>query len=166
MPPPWKCSRPGWTGLWATWSGASCLRAGGGQGSGNRMIFKVRPNSNHSVILRLHSSLGPPKSRKIFTTQTWMSTHVQDYIQLSRVYGGAGTSNLCSIHYLWVWKVYLTFQNFSNRSLSTPSKPVFIDWKVKVWRLYTLNLRPMHPFRPALRELPIFSKRVCKATGD
>jgi len=20
MPPPWKCSRPGWMGLWATWS--------------------------------------------------------------------------------------------------------------------------------------------------
>jgi len=21
LPPPWQCSRPGWTGLWATWSG-------------------------------------------------------------------------------------------------------------------------------------------------
>jgi len=20
MPPPWKCSRPGWMGLWVTWS--------------------------------------------------------------------------------------------------------------------------------------------------
>jgi len=24
MPPPWKCSRPGWMGLWATWSSGRC----------------------------------------------------------------------------------------------------------------------------------------------
>ena len=24
MPCPWKCSRPGWTGLWATWSSERC----------------------------------------------------------------------------------------------------------------------------------------------
>jgi len=22
--PPWKCSRPGWMGLWATWSSGRC----------------------------------------------------------------------------------------------------------------------------------------------
>jgi len=24
IPPPWKRSRPGWMGLWATWSSARC----------------------------------------------------------------------------------------------------------------------------------------------
>jgi len=24
LPPPWKCSRPGWMGLWATWSSGRC----------------------------------------------------------------------------------------------------------------------------------------------
>ena len=25
MPPPWQCSRPGWMGLWETWSSGRCL---------------------------------------------------------------------------------------------------------------------------------------------
>jgi len=24
LPPPWQCSRPGWMGLWAAWSGGRC----------------------------------------------------------------------------------------------------------------------------------------------
>jgi len=24
LPPPWKCSTPGWMGLWATWSSETC----------------------------------------------------------------------------------------------------------------------------------------------
>jgi len=24
LPPPWKCSRPGWMGFWATWSSGRC----------------------------------------------------------------------------------------------------------------------------------------------
>jgi len=48
MPPPWKHSRPGWMGLWATWSSGRCpcLK----QGGWNQMILNVPSNPNHSMI--------------------------------------------------------------------------------------------------------------------
>jgi len=36
--PPWQCSRPGWMGLWATWSTGRCPCPW--QGGWNKMIFK------------------------------------------------------------------------------------------------------------------------------
>ena len=47
--PPWQCSRPGWMGLWATWSSGRCPCPW--QGAWNEMIFKVSSNPNHSMIL-------------------------------------------------------------------------------------------------------------------
>jgi len=41
LPPPWQCSRPRWTGLWATWAGGRGLCPW--QGGWNKMIFKVQP---------------------------------------------------------------------------------------------------------------------------
>ena len=49
LPPPWKCSRPGRMGLWATWSGGRCPCPW--QGSWNYTVFKVPCNPNCSVIL-------------------------------------------------------------------------------------------------------------------
>ena len=46
LPPPWQCSRPGWTGLWATWSGGRCPCPW--QGGWIQMIFKVPSNPTHS----------------------------------------------------------------------------------------------------------------------
>jgi len=43
----WQCSRPGWTGLWATWAGGRCPCPW--QGGWNEMIFKVPFNPNHSI---------------------------------------------------------------------------------------------------------------------
>ena len=51
LPPPWQCSRPGWTGLWPTWSGGKCPCPW--QGGCNEMICEVAPEPNHSVILWL-----------------------------------------------------------------------------------------------------------------
>jgi len=45
---PWKCSRPGWTGLWASWSSRRC--ACPWQRGWNSMIFKGPSNPNHSII--------------------------------------------------------------------------------------------------------------------
>lgn len=42
MPLPWKHWRPGWMGLWATWSIA---------GGWNEVILKVPSNPNHPMIL-------------------------------------------------------------------------------------------------------------------
>ena len=48
--PSLACPRPGWTGLWAAWSGGRCPCPR--QGGWNRMIYKVPPNPNRSKILR------------------------------------------------------------------------------------------------------------------
>ena len=51
MPHPWRCSKPGWMGPWAAWSGIryggwqSCLQQGGWSCDGPS-------NPNHSVILQ------------------------------------------------------------------------------------------------------------------
>jgi len=37
LPPPWKCSRPGWMEVWATWSSGGCPCSW--QGGWNQMIF-------------------------------------------------------------------------------------------------------------------------------
>ncbi|GAB0210055.1 hypothetical protein GRJ2_003471300 [Grus japonensis] len=49
MPHPWKCLRPGWMRLWATWSSGVCPCPW--QGSWNEMIFEVPSNPNPSMIL-------------------------------------------------------------------------------------------------------------------
>jgi len=49
IPTPWKCSRPGCTNLWATWSGRR--RPCPWQGDWNWVIYKVPSNPNRSVIL-------------------------------------------------------------------------------------------------------------------
>jgi len=49
MPPPWKCSRPGWMELWATWSSGRCPCWW--QWGWNQMSFKVPSNPYHSMIL-------------------------------------------------------------------------------------------------------------------
>ena len=55
MPCPWRCSRPGWMGPWAAWSGIEwggwwpCLWQGGWR----FMILDVPSNPGHSVILWL-----------------------------------------------------------------------------------------------------------------
>ena len=49
LPSPWKCSRPGWMRLWATWSGGSCPCPW--QGGWNEIIFKVPSKPNNSVFL-------------------------------------------------------------------------------------------------------------------
>ena len=61
MPPPWKCSRPGWMELWATWSSARCpwSRHGGWK----QVIFKVPSNPYHSVILWFDDLQCSEKSR-------------------------------------------------------------------------------------------------------
>jgi len=46
---PWKCSRPGWMGLWATWSSWICPCSL--QGGWNRWPLKILSNPNHSMIL-------------------------------------------------------------------------------------------------------------------
>jgi len=45
----WKCSRPGWMELWATWSSGICPCSW--QGDWNQMIFKVPSNPYHYMIL-------------------------------------------------------------------------------------------------------------------
>jgi len=47
--PPWRCSRPGWMGLWATWSSGRCPCPW--QRGWNRLISKVCSNPNCSMIL-------------------------------------------------------------------------------------------------------------------
>lgn len=47
---PWRCLRPGWMGLWATWSGGR--RPCPWQRGWNQVIFKVPSSPNHSLILR------------------------------------------------------------------------------------------------------------------
>jgi len=42
--------RPGWMGLWATWSSGGCPCSW--QGGWNQMIFKVPSNPYHSMILK------------------------------------------------------------------------------------------------------------------
>jgi len=49
LPAPWQCSRPGWMGLWATWSSGRCPCWW--QGGWNQMMFKIPSNPNHSMIL-------------------------------------------------------------------------------------------------------------------
>ena len=49
MPPTWQCSRPGWMGLWTTWSSGRCPCPW--QGGWNMLIFKVPFNPNHSMLL-------------------------------------------------------------------------------------------------------------------
>ena len=54
MPRPWRCSRPGWMGLWAAWSSITyggwwpCLW----QGGWSLVILEVPSNPSHSMILR------------------------------------------------------------------------------------------------------------------
>ena len=47
----WVHFRPGWTGLWATWSSGRCLCSL--QGGWTRCPWKVPSNPNHSGILRV-----------------------------------------------------------------------------------------------------------------
>jgi len=49
LPPPWQCSRPGWSGLWAAWSGGRCPCPW--QGAWDYMTFKTPSNAHHSMIL-------------------------------------------------------------------------------------------------------------------
>ena len=49
MPHPWKHSRSGWMGLWATWSSWRCPCSL--QGVRARWPLKVPSNTNHSTIL-------------------------------------------------------------------------------------------------------------------
>ena len=49
MPPPWKNSRPGWTGLWATWPKERCPCSL--QGHWTRWPLKVPSIPSYSVIL-------------------------------------------------------------------------------------------------------------------
>ena len=44
MPQPWRCSRPGWMGLWVAWSSTKW-------GDWSFMILEVPSNPGHSVIL-------------------------------------------------------------------------------------------------------------------
>ena len=53
-PKSWKCSRPVWMELCATWSSGRCPCSW--QGGWNQMIFKVPSNSNHSAILWFYDS--------------------------------------------------------------------------------------------------------------
>ena len=55
MPPPWKHSRPGWTGLWATWSSWRCPCSL--QGGWTRWPLKVPSNPNYSMILWFYNSM-------------------------------------------------------------------------------------------------------------
>ena len=59
---PWKHSRPGWTGLWATWSSWRCPCSL--QGAGTRWPLKAPSNPNHSGI-RHHPQFLP----KIFQVE-------------------------------------------------------------------------------------------------
>ena len=49
MPPSCRCSRPAWTGLWATWSSGRCPCPW--QGGWKKIIFKIPSNSNLSVSM-------------------------------------------------------------------------------------------------------------------
>ena len=49
LPHPWQCSRPGWMGLWATWSGGRCPCPG--QRGWTTRSLNVTPYPNHSMIL-------------------------------------------------------------------------------------------------------------------
>ena len=42
MPPPWKCSGPGWMELWATWSSGRCPCSW--QRGWNQMVLKIPSN--------------------------------------------------------------------------------------------------------------------------
>ena len=55
MSHPWKHSRPGWTGLWATWSSWRCPCSL--QGHWTRWSLKVASNSKHSVSLWVYDSM-------------------------------------------------------------------------------------------------------------
>ena len=49
MPPPWKHSRPGWMGLWATWARGRwpCLQ----QGVGITWSFQPKPSYDSMILL-------------------------------------------------------------------------------------------------------------------
>ena len=49
MPHPWKHARPGWTGLWASWSRGRCPCSS--QGGWTRWSLKVLSNPNYSMTL-------------------------------------------------------------------------------------------------------------------
>jgi len=49
MPHPWRCSRPGWMGPWATWS--SSWQPYLWHGGWNLLIFEVPSNPSHLVTL-------------------------------------------------------------------------------------------------------------------
>jgi len=53
MPRPWRCSRPGWRGPWAT--GLVNGEVGGlaWQEGGRFVILEIPSNPGHSVILRV-----------------------------------------------------------------------------------------------------------------
>ena len=68
MPPPWQCSRPGWTGLWAAWSSGRhpCPR----QRGWNKMICKVPSSLHCSMIWHVPSSPAAPCCWRLPTAQT------------------------------------------------------------------------------------------------
>jgi len=55
MPPPWKCSRPGWMELWETWSSGRCHCPW--RGGWDKMIFKVSSNPYHFMILWFYDAI-------------------------------------------------------------------------------------------------------------
>ena len=69
MPHPWKHSRSGWTGLWATWSNGRSSRSL--QRGWTRWPSKVPSNPNHSMIL------WSPKSESLLFVAVQSADHVQ-----------------------------------------------------------------------------------------
>ena len=51
----WNCSRPGWMGLWATWSSGSGPYPR--QRTWKQIVFQVSSNPSNSVILQFYDSM-------------------------------------------------------------------------------------------------------------
>jgi len=64
-----RCSRPGWMGPWAAWSGIKCegWRPCLGWGGWNFMILGIPSNPSHSMIMISQWSAGCSPGRKMLT---------------------------------------------------------------------------------------------------
>ena len=86
LPPPWKCPRPGWMELWATWSGGRCPCPW--QGGWIQMIFKVPSNPNHLMIRWFYDP-----SDKL--THLWDKCFWADFVPALQQAGNSSSS--CSV---------------------------------------------------------------------
>jgi len=118
---PWRCSRPGWLGHWASWF--STRSRGWWPCLWNLMILGVLSNPSHSVILWLpffQSARTSGDHRDLSNITEWLGDYFSQFLQDSGVH-------LIGTHRLADVEVPQTVTNliftYSGRGVAPPSPP-------------------------------------------